>query len=237
VVRDNGRPGDDARALVISPSLTPGWRSGRHTGPGRSSLPVIEAADAGDPIAPHGQDLPALGRSARLASGRRAGDFQPHQECPGAGGHLRDHGSCTGGSRAGPPRDDRVAVAAVGVVGTLRRAQRAPGSSRSLMASRSPDSKANLTRSVSAAGSWVALALSGMRISPALHSWPFQRRCAGRPSGEPSRGQPGRRTGICHASRQPDHRRDRRLRAPAIRLLGTCWVGAERPGLLGGAVG
>jgi hypothetical protein len=89
--------------------------------------------------------------------------------------------------------------------------QRVPGSSRSLMASRSPDSKANLTRSVSAAGSWVALASSGMRISLALHSWPFQRRCAGHPSGEPSRGQPGPRIAICHASRQRSHRRDRRI--------------------------
>jgi hypothetical protein len=38
-----------------------------------------------------------------------------------AGGHLSDPRSCTGGSRAGPPGDDLVAVAAVGVAGTLWR--------------------------------------------------------------------------------------------------------------------
>ena len=103
VVRDSGRPGDDAPALVISPNLTPGWRSGLHTSPGRGCFPVVEAGDVGDPIAPHGQDLPALCRSPRLASGRRAGDVQPHQECPGAGGHLRDHRACTGGSKPDVP--------------------------------------------------------------------------------------------------------------------------------------
>jgi hypothetical protein len=54
-----------------------------------------------------------LCRSACLTSGRRAGDVQPHQKRPGAGGHLGDDRSCTGGSRAGPPGGDLVAVAAV----------------------------------------------------------------------------------------------------------------------------
>jgi hypothetical protein len=92
------------------------------TGADRGCPPVIEATDVGDPMAPYGQDLPALDRSSSLASGRRAGDFQPDQKSPGTGDHLGDHRCCTGGSRAGPPRHDLVAVAAVGVVGTIRRA-------------------------------------------------------------------------------------------------------------------
>ncbi len=45
----------------------------------------------------------------------------PARSVPGAGGHLGGHRSCTGGSRAGPPGGDLVAVAAVGAAGTLRR--------------------------------------------------------------------------------------------------------------------
>src|SRR5580658_1367347 len=98
-----------------------GLRSGKQAGPGRGCRPVIEAADVGNAVALHGEYLPALGRSACLASGRRAGDIQPYQKRPGAGGHLGDHRSGTGGSGAGPPGDDLVSVAAVGVAGTLRR--------------------------------------------------------------------------------------------------------------------
>ena len=195
-MRDSGRPGDHAPALVISPSLTPGWRSDRHTGPGRGCLPVVEAADVGDPIAPHGQDLRALGRSARLASGRRAGDFQPHQKCPGAGGHLRDHGSCTGGSRAGPPRDDLVAVRHSASLGPSGAPQRAPGSSRSLMASRSPDSKANLTRSVSAAWPWVKV--TGCERSAVTGPGPVAWRMRGRP--DSCGGSDGRRPAGCRGT-------------------------------------
>ena len=83
----------------------------------RGGRPVIEATDVSDPAAPQGQDLPALRRSACLASRRRASDLEPHEKRPGAGGHLRDHRTYAGGSRAGPPRDDLVAVLAVGVVG------------------------------------------------------------------------------------------------------------------------
>jgi hypothetical protein len=61
--------GDGAPSVAISPSLTPRWQSGRHPGPGRGCPPVVEATDVGDPIAPHGQDLPALDRSSSLASG------------------------------------------------------------------------------------------------------------------------------------------------------------------------
>jgi hypothetical protein len=46
------------------------------------------------------------------------------QKCPGTGGHLGDHRSCAGGSCAGPPGDDLVAVAAVGIGRTLRRPRR-----------------------------------------------------------------------------------------------------------------
>lgn len=60
-----------------------GLRSGRHAGTGRSFGPVAEAADVGDAAAAHGEDLPAPGRPAFLASGRRAGDLQPHQKRPG----------------------------------------------------------------------------------------------------------------------------------------------------------
>src|SRR5580704_866496 len=160
-------------------------RSGGHASTGRGGRTVVEAADVGDPIAPQGQDLPALYRCARLASRRRAGDFQPYQKCPRPGRYLGDHRTCAGGSRAGPPRDDLVAVLAVGFAGPSAAPQRAPGSSRSLMASRSLDSRASLTRSVSSAASPVALALSGMKISLARHSWQFHRRCAGHPEGKP----------------------------------------------------
>jgi hypothetical protein len=55
-------------------------RSGGHAGTGDRCGPVVEAADVDDPIAPQGQDLPALRRSACLASRRRAGDLKPPPE-------------------------------------------------------------------------------------------------------------------------------------------------------------
>lgn len=95
-------------------------RSGGHASTGRGCRPVVEAADVDYPIVPQAQDLPALRRSARLASRRCAGDLKPQEKCPSASGHLRVHRTCAGGSRAGPPRDDLVAVVAVGLMGTLR---------------------------------------------------------------------------------------------------------------------
>ena len=174
-VRVSRRPGDDASAWP-STRARPGLSSAGHAGAGRGCRPVVEAADVGDAIAPHGEDLPT---PACLASGRRAGDFKSDQKCPGAGGHLSDHRSRTGGSRPGPPHDDLVAVAQSESLGPSGAPQRAPGSSRSLMASRSQDSRADLTRPASTAESSAALALSGMRTSLAGHGWPFQRRCAG----------------------------------------------------------
>jgi len=96
-------------------------RSGRHAGPGSGLHPVAEAADVGDTVTRHGEDLPALGRSACFTGGWRAGDVQPHQKRPGARGHLSDHGPYAGDSRAGPPGDDLGAVAAPGVAGILWR--------------------------------------------------------------------------------------------------------------------
>jgi hypothetical protein len=139
-VRHGGRPGMDiclaARGqvdaglkctLASSPAMMDqicplaGLRSGRYSRPGRSLRPVAEAADVSDTVAFHGEDLPALGHPACLASVRRPGDVQPHQQCPGTGGHLSDNRSCTGTSRAGPPGDDLISVAAVGIAGTLWR--------------------------------------------------------------------------------------------------------------------
>ena len=88
----------------------------------RGCRPVRKATDVNDPAAPQSQDLPALLRSACLASRRRASDLEPHQKRPGAGGHLADHRTCAGGSRAGPPGDNLVPVLAVGGAGTFRRA-------------------------------------------------------------------------------------------------------------------
>ena len=191
-MRPSWRFGRKARPRLPEPRQPPraerpcvyaGLRSGRYAGTGRSFGPVAEAADVGDAAAAHGEDLPAPGRPAFLASGRCAGDLQPHQKRPGPGGHLRDHCPRADRSRAGPPGDDLIAVAAVGIAGTLRRAQRAPGSSRSLTASRSPDSRADLTRPASAAGSSAALASSAMKISACGAKLAVQPRRDRHPSG------------------------------------------------------
>ena len=163
-----GLLGGDAHRLGHQPEPDVGLRSGRHAGLGGGRRHVIEATDVGEPIAPYGQDLPAPGRIACLASGRRAGDFKPDQKCAGVGGHLSDRRSYPGGSRAGPPREDLVAVVAAGVVRTLRRAPPGAGDEQIPDGIQTAGFTANLTRSVSAAGSCAALASSGMRISLAL---------------------------------------------------------------------
>ncbi len=116
------RPHDELLRAVLDPAVAASRlvvvRGGSSTGKTRAAY---EAAAA------HGEDLPAPGRPAFLASGRRAGDLQPHQKRPGAGGHLRDHCPRADRSRAGPPGDDLIAVAAVGIAGTLRRAPAGTG--------------------------------------------------------------------------------------------------------------
>ena len=160
-----------------------GLRSGRHAGTGRSFGPVAEAADVGDAAAAHGEDLPAPGRPAFLASGRRAGDLQPHQKRPGAGGHLRDHCPRADRSRAGPPGDDLIAVAAVGIAGTLRRAPAGTGIEQIPDGIKIAGLQADLTRPASAAGSSAALASSGMKISACGAKLAVQPRRDRHPSG------------------------------------------------------
>lgn len=152
VVARQGR-GAGAPSVAISPSLTPRWQSGRHPGPGRGCPPVIEATDVGDPMAPYGQDLPALDRSSSPASGRGASDFQPTRRVPAP--------AITSVTTAPAPAARALAHHAMtwslsrqsASSGPSGAPQRALRSSRLLMASRSPDSRANLTRSVSAADS------------------------------------------------------------------------------------
>jgi hypothetical protein len=156
--------------------------SGRHPGTGRGCRPVVEATDVGDAIAPQGEDLPALGYAARLASGGRAGDLKPDEKCPGADGYLSDHRSCTGGSRAGPPRDDLIAVLAVGIAGTLRRTpagtgvEQIPDGAKVAGLQGEPDSSGKRGRLFRGAG------IVWHEDLPALHSWSFQRRRAGHPT-------------------------------------------------------
>ena len=167
-----------------------GLRSGRHAGAGRGYRPVVEAADVGDAVAANGEDLPAPGRSARLAGSRRAGDVQPRQKCSGAGGHLSDHRPCTGGSGAGPPGDDLVAVGAVGVAGPLRRTlagtgiEQIPDAIKVAGLQRGPDSSGERGRLCRGVG---IVWHDGL---PCVRSWPLQRRRGRHPSGIASASQP-----------------------------------------------
>jgi hypothetical protein len=116
--RVSGRPGDDAPDSAIGPRLTPGWA--------QAGTPARAAASIRSPkprmsVMRRPLTMRTCQRRAVPPASRTAGDVQPHQKCPGAGGHLSDHRSCTGGSRAGPPGGDLVALAAVGVAGTPRR--------------------------------------------------------------------------------------------------------------------
>jgi hypothetical protein len=98
---------------------------GKPTDPRAPRLPGPPGAQKAISFALHGEDLPAPGRSRLPHERSQAAGVpetsSPRQKCPGAGGHLVDHRSCTGGSRAGLPGDDLVAVAAIGVAGTLWR--------------------------------------------------------------------------------------------------------------------
>ena len=77
-----------------------------------------------------------------------------------------------------------------------------------------PDSRANLTRSASPAGSPVTLALSGMKISLARRSWPFHRSRAGPPGGEATACPPRRSIVISLAVCKSADRRDRASARP-----------------------
>jgi hypothetical protein len=138
------------------------WRSGRHAGPGRSCLPVVEAADVSNPAAPHGQHLPA-----------------PHRPPASRAAGVPVTSSPT--SSAPSPTVTSVATA------------RAP-------AARAPAHHAmtwsRLRQSASAGPSGAPQRAPGRSSADALE----------RPGEGLPRGQPGRPTAICRASRQPDHR-------------------------------
>jgi hypothetical protein len=89
--------------------------------------PVLVAADVGNPVAVHSQDLPALPGSAFPTRHRRAGDVKPDKKSPRAGGQFSDERTGISGSRAAPPREELIAVAAIAVLWPLRRTSAGAG--------------------------------------------------------------------------------------------------------------
>ena len=151
------------------PAADAGLRSGRHAGAGRGFRPVTEPADVDDTVAIHGEDLPAPGRSALPHEPQACRRRPAPPEVSRAGGHLGDHRSCTGGSRAWPTRrSDLVAVTAVGVAGTLRRTPAGTGAEQIPDRIKIAELQGGPDSSGERRGSSAALASSGIGNSRAV---------------------------------------------------------------------